>query len=85
MEVKEPYVEYGLSTAESVTVLKTELIEAIRELTDASLLKRCLALLAKPKKKYRTSEFIDSLVVKGGEEVPADINSIDTLIDTKYK
>lgn len=57
MEIKEPYVEYGLSAADSVTLLKDELIAAIRDLTDAKLLQRCLALLnAKPPQRHTTDE-----------------------------
>lgn len=33
---------------------------------------------------YRTSDFIDSLVVKGGTPVPEDMNGIDALLDEKY-
>lgn len=33
---------------------------------------------------YRTSDFIDSLVVKGEYPVPADLNGIDSLLDEKY-
>ena len=33
---------------------------------------------------YRTSDFIDSLVVKGEIPVPEDMNGIDALLDEKY-
>lgn len=33
---------------------------------------------------YRTSDFIDSLVVKGETPVPEDMNGIDALLDEKY-
>lgn len=33
---------------------------------------------------YRTSDFIDSLVVKGEIPVPEDMNGIDSLLDEKY-
>lgn len=33
---------------------------------------------------YRTSYFIDSLVVKGEIPVPEDMNGIDSLLDEKY-
>ena len=31
-----------------------------------------------------TKDFIDSISLKGGEPVPADVDGISSLIDTKY-
>jgi hypothetical protein len=38
----------------------------------------------KAKNKLSAEAFIKTLIVKGGEPVPADMNGISSLIETKY-
>jgi hypothetical protein len=87
MEVREPEIAYGLQNMQ-VEVLRNRLIDIISRLSDVHLLEKCERILnprAKSKSLYRTSPFIESLVLKGGDKVPENVNSIDSLLDEKYK
>lgn len=63
-------------------------LRIINKLSESLLDKNCSrnrrSPIARTKAEDSTLEFIDSLVLKGGEPVPENISDINSLLDEKY-
>jgi hypothetical protein len=60
-----------------IHVLTESLVKPVRSTTRKNVNKRT-------KDKQSTEDYIKSLMVKGGDPVPPDVNGIESLIEAKY-
>jgi len=65
--------------------MKIRIINKLSEsLLDSPSIKRKRASFKSAKSKEATSAFIHSLIIKGEQPVPDDVNDISSLLDEKY-